>query len=197
MVQGNLTKELLQLSGGALLVGFGGSVRRETLVNPTANANNAILGLNAVTAAGKRTIWAGYFESDAPILSTLDINVSGRYDHYSDGFSSFSPKAGAKFTPVHGLTLRGTYSRGFRAPSVAESQSGAVSGYTNYTLPAAVVAAHNNDAYVQPFSIGFNSASNPNLKPEKSRSFTGGVVFEPARWLSLSVDYYNIKKTDV
>jgi iron complex outermembrane receptor protein len=197
MIQGNLTKELFQLPGGALQVGVGGSVRRETLNNPNANANNAFLGLNAVTAAGKRTIWAGYFEIDAPVLSTLDINASGRYDHYSDGFSSFSPKIGAKFTPIHGLTFRGTYSRGFRAPSFAESQSGAVIGYTNYTLPDAVVAAHNNDAYVQPFSIGYNSASNPNLKPEKSRSFTGGVVFEPARWLSLSVDYYNIKKTDV
>src|SRR3569833_616414 len=103
MVQGNVTKELLQLSGGALQVGIGGSVRRETLDNPTANATNAFLGLNAVTAAGQRTIWAGYFEIDAPILSTLDINVSGRYDHYSDGFSSFSPKAGAKFTPIKGL----------------------------------------------------------------------------------------------
>jgi iron complex outermembrane receptor protein len=197
MIQGNLTKELFQLPGGALQVGVGGSVRRETLNNPNANANNAFLGLNAVTAAGKRTIWAAYFEVDAPVLTTLDINASGRYDHYSDGFSSFSPKIGAKFTPVKGLMLRGTYSRGFRAPSFAESQSGAVIGYTNYVLPDAVVAAHNNDAYVQPFSIGFNSASNPNLKPEKSRSFTGGVVFEPARWLSLSVDYYNIKKTDV
>jgi iron complex outermembrane receptor protein len=197
MIQGNLTKELFQLSGGALQVGIGGSVRRETLDNPNANANNAFLGLNAVTAAGKRTIWAGYFEIDAPVLSTLDINASGRYDHYSDGFSSFSPKIGAKFTPIHGLMLRGTYSRGFRAPSFAESQSGAVIGYTSFTLPDNVVAAHNNDAYVQPFSIGYNSASNPNLKPEKSRSFTGGVVFEPQRWLSLSVDYYNIKKTDV
>jgi len=197
MIQGNLTKELFQLPGGPLQVGIGGSVRRETLNNPNANANNAFLGLNAVTAAGKRTIWAAYFEIDAPVLSTLDINVSGRYDHYSDGFSNFSPKVGAKFTPIKGLMLRGTYSRGFRAPSFAESQAGAVIGYTSATLPDDVVAAHNNDAYVQPYSIGFNSASNPNLKPEKSQSFTGGVVFEPAHWLSLSVDYYNIKKTDV
>ena len=51
--------------------------------------------------------------------------------------------------------------------------------------------------YVAPYSIGFNNSSNPNLKPEKSQSFTAGVVFEPARWLSVSVDYYNIKKTDV
>ena len=197
MIQGNLTKELFQLPGGPLQVGVGGSVRRETLSNPNANANNTFLGLNAVTAAGKRTIYAAYFEVDAPIIDQLDINVSGRYDNYSDGFSNFSPKVGAKFRPFKPLLIRGTYSRGFRAPSFAESQNGAVIGYTSATPPAAVIAAHGNDAYVAPYSIGFNSASNPNLKPEKSQSFTAGAVFEPARWLSVSVDYYNIKKTDV
>ncbi len=197
MIQGNVAKELTQLPGGPLMFGVGGSVRRETLDNPNANANNAFLGLNAVTASGKRTIWAAYFEIDAPIVKGLDVNASGRYDHYSDGFSNFSPKVGAKFTPLKGLMLRGTWSKGFRAPSFAESQNGAVIGYTSATPPANVVAAHGGDAYVAPYSIGFNSASNPNLKPEKSQSFTGGVVFEPARWLSVSVDYYNIKKTDV
>ena len=36
---------------------------------------------------------------DAPIIDQVEVNVSGRYDHYSDGFSNFSPKVGAKFRP--------------------------------------------------------------------------------------------------
>ena len=207
MIQGNLTKELFQLPGGPLQVGVGGSIRRETLDNPNANANNAFLGLNAVTASGKRTIYSAYFEVDAPVVKAVDINLSGRYDHYSDGFSNFSPKAGFKFRPIPQLMIRGTYSRGFRAPSFAESQNGAVIGYTSATPPCSAIIAHGGvatpdgcsggNAYVSPYSIGFNSASNPNLKPEKSRSFTGGVVIEPTRWLSFTADYYNIRKTDV
>jgi len=207
MIQGNLTKELFQLPGGPLQVGVGGSIRRETLDNPNANANNAFLGLNAVTASGKRTIYSAYFEVDAPVVKAFDLNLSGRYDHYSDGFSNFSPKAGFKFRPIPQLMIRGTYSRGFRAPSFAESQNGAVIGYTSATPPCSAIIAHGGvatpdgctggNAYVSPYSIGFNSASNPNLKPEKSRSFTGGVVIEPTRWLSFTADYYNIRKTDV
>ncbi len=196
-IDASVTKALFELPGGPLQLGVGGSVRRETLNNPNANANQAFLGLNAVTAAGKRTVAAGFFEISAPILKTVELGAAGRYDHYSDGFSKFSPKASIKFTPIRQLALRATFSKGFRAPSFAESQNGAVIGFTSATPPAAVVAAHNNNAYVQSYSLGFNSASNPNLKPEKSTSFTGGAVFQPTRWLSFTADYYNIRKTDV
>jgi iron complex outermembrane receptor protein len=213
MAQAVITKDLFQLPGGPLQVGVGGSIRRETLDNPNANASLDFLGLNSVTASGKRTVSAAFFEINAPVLDKLEINASGRYDHYSDGFGRFSPKIGFKVTPFESLALRGTFSKGFRAPSFAESQNGAVIGYTTATPPCSVIVAHGGvntgtdpdgnptcsggNAYVQGYSIGFNNASNPNLKPEKSRSFTGGAIFQPTRWLSFTVDYYNIKKTDV
>ena len=197
MFQGNVTKELFQLPGGPLQLAIGGQVRHESLNNPNANANQAFLGLNAVTAAGSRTITAGYFEVQAPVFTQLEVTASGRYDHYSDGYGRFSPKIGAKFTPFKQLSLRGTYSQGFRAPSFAESQSGSVIGYTSATPPAAVIAAHNNDAYVKSYALGYNTASNPNLQPERSRSFTGGAIIQPLSWLSATVDYYNIRKTQV
>ncbi|MEG3144982.1 TonB-dependent receptor [Sphingomonas sp. RT2P30] len=207
MAQAVVTKDLFQLPGGPLQVAVGGSVRREKLNNPNANVNNAFLGLNAVTASGARTVTAGFFEVNAPIFDQLEINGSGRYDHYSDGYSRFSPKVGFKFTPIRELALRGTFSKGFRAPSFAESQNGAVIGYTTSSPNCNLILAHGGTAtadgctggnsYVQAYSIGFNNASNPNLKPEKSRSFTAGAIFQPTRWLSMTVDYYNIKKTDV
>ena len=45
--------------------------------------------------------------------------------------------------------------------------------------------------------MGRGVAGSPNLKPEKSRSFTLGAIVEPTRWLSLTVDYYNVKKSDL
>ena len=197
MGQAVITKALFDLPGGPLQIGVGGSVRREVLNNPNANVGDAFLGLNAVTAAGRRTVEAGYFEINAPILKQLEIDGSGRYDHYSEGFGRFSPKIGAKFTPIRQLALRGTFSQGFRAPSFAESFTGAVVGYTTATPPDAVIAAHNNDAYVKSYAFGFNTASNPALKPELSRSFTGGAVVQPLGCLSLTADYYNMRKTHV
>ena len=50
-------------------------------------------------------------------------------------------------------------------------------------------------AYLTSYSIGQTTLASPELKPEKSRSFTGGLKFDPIRSVSLTVDYYNIKKT--
>ena len=54
---------------------------------------------------------------------------------------------------------------------------------------------NNCSGYITAYSIGQTTLASPDLKPEKSRSFTAGIKFEPIRSLSLTVDYYNIKKT--
>jgi len=45
-------------------------------------------------------------------------------------------------------------------------------------------------------SIAQNVLNNPNLKPETSRSFSLGGVFEPFKGFSTSLDYFNIKRKD-
>ncbi|WP_163450994.1 TonB-dependent receptor domain-containing protein, partial [Escherichia coli] len=66
--------------------------------------------INAVGAIGSRNVKSAFFEVSAPILDMLEVNASGRYDDYSSGQSNFSPKVGAKFTPIRQLAVRGTYS---------------------------------------------------------------------------------------
>jgi len=195
-IQGTITKELFHLPGGPLQAAVGGQVRYESVNDPNQDIGNATLGINTFEAVGHRYVEAGYFEVDAPVFKQLDVNVSGRYDHYSIGFDHFSPKVGVKFTPIRQIAIRGTYSEGFRAPSIPET-SGAVIGFVNYTPPADVIAAHGNNSYVQTYGLGLFSAGNPNLKPETSRSFTLGAVVEPAHWLSFTVDYYNIHKENL
>jgi iron complex outermembrane receptor protein len=200
-VQGTLGKDLFELPGGTLKVAATGQVRYEEINDPisdplTADGTFAAAGINTFTAIGHRYNEAGAFSIEAPILKQLEVDVDGRYDHYSEGFNHFSPKVGVKVTPVREVILRGTFSKGFRAPSIPET-SGSVLGFVTRTPPAAVIAAHGNDGYVQPYSLGLNTAGNPNLKPELSTSFTGGLVLEPTSWLSLSADYYHIKKSRV
>jgi len=196
-LQGVITKELFQLPGGAVQLGVGGAFRYEAVNDLNANPDLTTINLNQYSAKGHRTVESAYFELNAPILTQLEVNVSGRYEHYSEGFNNFSPKVGAKFTPFRQLAIRGTYSKGFRAPSFAEGSQGSVIGFTTTAPPASVIAEHGNNAYVQRYSIGFNTVSNPDIKPEKSESFTAGAVFQPVPWLSLTADYYNIRKTGV
>ncbi len=202
----NLGKELMELPGGSLKLGVGASIRRETLNNPSSNPDNSdptqrYFNINAVSAVGARTVTSANFELDAPIIKQIEATFAGRYDHYSAGASNFSPKVGIKLTPVKQVVLRGTYSTGFRIGSFAETGPTSSTGFVSTSPPASFQALHPNAAgdgpnnYAQSYFYGLTTFGNPNLKPEKSRNFTAGTVIEPVRWLNLSVDYYNIKKT--
>ncbi|WP_242124514.1 TonB-dependent receptor [Sphingobium sp. Sx8-8] len=208
-IDASVTKRLADLPGGPLMVAVGGQVRHEQLENNNQNAALDTWTLTTSSAFGKHTVSAAYFEIQAPVLDILEVNASGRYDHYSEGFSHFSPKVGVKFAPIKQIALRGTYSQGFRAPTFAESGARSqYAGFVTTTPPCNFILAHggtgtatacnaNGNAYNLAYSLGRGYVGNPDLKPEKSRSFTLGAIFEPVRWLSLTVDYYNVKKSDL
>jgi iron complex outermembrane receptor protein len=194
--------ELAQLAGGPLQLAVGGQIRREKLENNNQNAALDTYGLTTSSAFGQHTVWAAYGELDVPVATVLDVNLSGRYDHYSEGYGRFSPKVGVKFTPIRELAFRGTYSQGFRAPTFAEAgPRSQYAGFVTTTPPAGFVAQHGgtaaNNPYNLQYSVGRGFAGNPDLKPEKSRSFTAGAIFQPVRWFSATIDYYNVKKTDL
>ena len=205
----SVTKELLQLPGGPLQLAVGGQIRREDLVNRNQNAALDTYGLTTSSSFGKHTVAAGYVELDAPILKIVELNLSGRYDHYSEGFGHFSPKVGVKVTPIPQLALRGTYSQGFRAPTFAESNPASqFAGFVSVTPPCGFQLAHGatgntttcnaaGNPYNLAYSVGRGMTGNPALRPETSRSFTAGIIAQPLRWLSLTADYYNVKKSNL
>lgn len=211
----SLNKELYQLPGGPLQLGIGGSVYYEAVDAPSANSDingptQRYFTINAFGTKGNRTVASAFGELNAPIFDQLELNASGRYDHYSSGQSAFSPKVGVKVKPIRQLVLRGTYSRGYRIPSFGEANALPTTGYVSQTVTnipksfralygaACAVDATATTAcpsYLTSYSIGLTTLASPNLKPEKSRSFTAGILFEPMRNVSFTVDYYNIKKT--
>ena len=219
-LQGTVGTTLAQLPGGALQLGVGASIRYEAVDAPSANSDingptQRYFVLNGFAAQGSRRVYSAYAELEAPIVDQLTVNASGRYDKYSNGPDSFSPKVGAKFTPIRQLAIRGTWSRGFRIPSFGEANAtfpttGYVSatrgiypnqflnqyGCNNSSDPKVANNYATCPAYVTGATYGQTSISNPNLQPEKSRSYTAGILFEPIRNVSFTVDYYNIKKTN-
>jgi iron complex outermembrane recepter protein len=210
-VQGALSKDFIELPGGMLNVAVGGQYRHESLNNPSDNPPNdanpyaRYFTINAVGVKGSRNVWSLSYEVAAPILDTLRVKASGSYDHYSTGQSAFSPKFEAEWRVIQELKLRGTASKGFRAPNFNESFQLPSTGYTSATIVcsnptfAAFCAAHaSNPSYYQGvYAPGLTSSGNPDLDPEKSTGYTLGAVFQPRRNLTFTVDFWRTKIKDV
>ena len=210
-IQGTLSKALFQLPGGPLQVGVGGQIRYEAVDSPSANSDvngptQRYFTLNAFGTTGNRTVYSAFGEINAPVIDQLEINASGRYDKYSSGQDAFSPKVGAKFNPIRQVTFRGTWSKGFRIPAFGEANALPTTGFVNTNAAnftdsflaqyGCTVATYSScPAYIRNNSYGQTTLASPNLKPEKSRSITGGVVLAPVRNLRFTVDYFDIKKT--
>jgi iron complex outermembrane receptor protein len=200
-----------ELPGGPLQLGLGVAIRYEAIDAPSGNGDyngptQRFFTLNAFGTTGTRKVYSAFGELNAPILDELEANLSGRYDKYSSGQSAFSPKIGVKFTPFKQLAIRGTYSKGFRIPSFAEANALPTTGFVPFSIagaPDSFLAQYGCSqatpnacpAYLSGAAVGQTTLATPDLKPEKSRSFTFGTVFEPIRNLTFTVDYFNIKKT--
>lgn len=214
MFQAQLTagKALFDLPGGPLQLGLGAAIRYEAIDAPSANPDyngptQRYFVLNAFGVVGDRTVYSGFAELNAPILEQVTVNASGRYDRYSSGQDAFSPKVGVKFTPIRELVLRGTYSRGFRIPSFGEANALPTTGFvaaSSSTYSDSFLGQYGCSqetfadcpVYIRNSAYGSTTLATPDLEPEKSRSFTAGILFEPIRDVTFTVDYFNIKKTD-
>jgi iron complex outermembrane receptor protein len=206
-VTAEASRDVYQLPGGPLSIGFGLDYRHQDLdaEAPQAISDGLVAGNNAF-AVGTQNVAAVYAEAAAPIFKWLEVDASVRHDSYAGSFSNTDPKVGFKITPIEQLTFRGTYSEGFRAPNPAENgdagESFLLGQFADPVLcPAAPTTNANGTAnYNQPGNYPqectktpiFLQTSNPDLKPEKSHSYTAGFILEPVKGYSVSLDYYNI-----
>jgi iron complex outermembrane recepter protein len=195
-VDAKASAELMQMQNGPLAIAAGVEYRREKIndVSDPVLVGGDVLGRGSTQAIGSRNISAGYVELSVPAFKNVEIQLAGRADHYSDVGNSTTPKIGVRWTPTKTLLVRSSYSRGFRAPSIAEG--GDSSAFFFQTLQDTTRCAINT-AYCGAVSVPGSFSSNTNLKPEKSKSWTAGFVFEPTPDSSIGIDYYNIKQSDL
>ncbi len=188
-------RELMQLSGGPLQLAVGAEFRQEKADRPATPFTDTadIVGLGYSAFNGSRNILAAFAELSAPVLKGLELSLAVRADRYSDVGTSTTPKVGIKYTPIKEVALRGTYAEGFRAPGPAENGNSATAGYTSYVDPlrCPITGADADCGSGQAVII---TSGSPNVKPEKSKSFTLGIVVEPVKDTSLSVDVWEIRR---
>jgi iron complex outermembrane receptor protein len=190
------SREVGQLAGGAIGLAVGAEVRRDkTELAPTAGTERGnIIGLGYSAYAGSRTSSALYAEVLAPVLKSVELTAAVRGDHFSDVGNSFTPKLGAKWTPSKQFALRGTFARGFRAPSAAENGAGGLAAFSSASDP--VRCALGITAACTASSVAIITSPNPNLKPEKSKSYNLGMIWDPMARTSVSIDLWQITRTN-
>ncbi|KAG9544418.1 hypothetical protein KCV01_g24824, partial [Aureobasidium melanogenum] len=89
-------RALFDLPGGSFGMATGIQLRHEAQADPTLNPDNAFQGLGNAQTNGSRNVEGAYLEFDAPLLTSLEADLSGRVDHYSDIGTEFAPKLGLK-----------------------------------------------------------------------------------------------------
>lgn len=229
---GHLDGSLLRLPYGDLEIAAGAEWRQETLHTlddpDSAKVADIIKGgadyaTHPEMFARRKTIEA-YGEVNIPLLRDLPfarrLTIEGayRYSHYSDTPETNTWKAGGSWSPIRGVTFRGTYSYAVRVPNFGELYA----PFTSAPAPAASIDPCDTTSIVNSIYTagcqavlalrggkplpdpGTNrplllSGGNPDLTPEKSRSYTIGTVLQPAflRGFDLTVDYWKIHIDDV
>src|SRR5665213_1346731 len=122
-VDGNVSHPLGDAfnAGTPATVALGTTVSGERFTNATTPYNDlvsAATGLTDSSVEGTRQIQAAFIELDVPITKALDLDISDRQDKYSDFGTTNNAKVSVRYQPASFLTLRGTASTGFRAPTL-------------------------------------------------------------------------------
>lgn len=147
------------------------------------------LGGSVVPIDRDRTVNSAFGELNASLTKSLELNLTARDDHYDDVGNSANWKGSFRWQPVKSFLFRGSYGTGFRAPTLVDL-------WTPQTLGTSEsfndTATHQSGLQVNALSGG-----NPNLKPEKSKQYSFGVVLQPANNASVGIDFFNIKIRDI
>jgi iron complex outermembrane receptor protein len=217
----NLSRTLMDLKGGALGLAIGADWHRETFEENMNMLGNEVVykvsGTPGRNPSGARRVMGAYAELDAPVTKELNLNFAVRADHFSDFGKTVNPKASFRYQPMKELMLRGTVSKGFRAPTLPElygSERTLTPSTSNWDDPLLCPSATpgvtgTGTLTTDPRYAGLNldptrvcntrlttlTGANPDLDPEKSKTITVGFVVEPIKNFVATVDFWKIDMT--
>jgi len=191
-----VSRSLMDLKGGPLGLAVGTEWRKtsNSLTPQTYTDEGDIIGLGYSAYDGTQNVYAGYVELSAPVLEQLELSAAMRYDKYESGEGKATPKLGVKWTPADWIALRASYAEGFRAPNPAENGDGGLAAFSNASDPVRCLIDPANECTAR--TVAIITRPNKDLKPEESKSYSLGVVLQPTSSTSLTVDAWQIKRTN-
>ena len=168
--------------------------------------NDYLVASYAPDSTGNRVVYSGYVETIVPVVAprrklplvhSLELSGSARYENYSDFGTTTRPKAGVNWKPTDGLMIRGSYNQGFSAPNlptlyaptrfIVDSAPGSNDAYRSQTV--------GNGTYV----MKRYSTGNLALQPVTSTGKSVGLALEvpKIKGLSVTADYWQVDQSNV
>ena len=220
----NLSGDLFDMPAGPFGIAFGvESLEHDAFTHPDALTQEGNTSGNVTQPAnGREDTKAEYVEfniplvTDAPFMKDVSLDVAERWSQFKweggnpniagtgvqHSAANASGRAALRWQATDELLLRGSWSQGFRIPSVSEFFLGNSDSFPGLSDPCAGKAGTPRPAgcatgtVVQPNGqIKTTIGGNALLTPERSISRTGGFVYNPA-WLpgfDFSMDYWKIE----
>jgi len=192
------------------LSGFGGA---STIIDESLSVKEFFAELRAPLIQGRA--WA----------EELQLEAGYRYSDYSSDVTANTYKLGLQWAPVEGLRFRGSFQRAIRAPNIldlfspqsvtntSDVSEDPCSGSAASPATATLEQCQRTGVTPQQYGNGGSTniipqcpsgqcatlqGGNPNLDPERAKTFSIGFTFRPTfvPGLTASIDYYRIKITD-
>ena len=173
------------------------------------NDNDIIVMSPRDTFRASRTIASAYAETAIPLVArqnrvplvrSLDLSASARFEHYSDFGNTTKPKLGLTWRPAASVLFRASRNEGFLAPDLTRVYSPTLFSRTSPpgeldTVRSNFFTGAGRPADTRVLTINYNVA-NRALQPEvsKGRSAGLGVEVPGVKGLSFTVDYWEIEQ---
>jgi iron complex outermembrane recepter protein len=192
-LNGRVSRDLLTLPYGPFSAAAGAEVRRETFEYDPATAiqtgDVTGQGGNQLPENASRNVESAFVEFNAFVAQGLQADAAVRYDNYQNVGSTVNPKGSLRWQPIEQVLVRASAGTGFRAPSLTDLYAAQATSVTsNGTRDPIQCVTFNANNPACAFQFTTITGGNPNLKPEKSQSYTLGLVVEPIKDLSIDID---------
>lgn len=188
--------QLFSYDGRPIGFAWGGQASHESIddVPDRQTLAGNIVNQGATGAVASRTVYSLYGELNVPLRKDLEMQAALRGDRYSDFGSSFNPKVALAWRPSEQVLLRTSATTSFKAPTLPQ-----IGARTTAYTTVADYARCGPLGYTGPtcsYSPKLYLTGNPDLKPEKANNFSAGMVLQPMKNLSMSLDWYDIHQRD-
>jgi outer membrane receptor protein involved in Fe transport len=218
--------DLFRLPAGDVGLAFGGEVRHETYeddrdprLNGTIKYTDSVTGITYGTDVvgaspspnvnADRTVSSFYAELAIPVISpsmniplvqSIDLQLAARDEYYSDFGNVAKPKFAGIWKVTDWVSIRGSYSEGFRAPNLPQFYS---DGTTVSNSRTDYAFCRINNTTCSSLSTIEVRSGNKDLKPEDAKESSVGFIFQPtfipSRYgkLTATIDLWDINETNV
>ncbi|WP_313802589.1 TonB-dependent receptor [Sphingobium sp.] len=196
--EANVEGPLISLPGGDARLALGGGIRvielDASIQQETSAATSALVDYH-----DRRTVTFGYGELSVPVVGSanamslvrrLILSAAVRYEHYSEIGGLATPKLGIIYAPVDDISLKASWGRSFKAPTLAQinqAQSGTLVPATDFfPLPP------------DGRNILLLTGGGERLRPEKASAWTISAEFKPRTvpGLSLGISRFDVRYRD-